>query len=72
MKTVDTYGTFDDILGRSSAQAQAVAHRLRVLIAEVCPEAVEVPWPSQRVAGYGVGPKKMTEHFCYLAAPETI
>jgi hypothetical protein len=28
---------------------------------------VEVPWPRQNVAGYRVGPKKMSEHFCYIA-----
>lgn len=30
------------------------------------PSVVEVPWPRQRVIGYGVGPKKMSEHFCYI------
>jgi hypothetical protein len=25
-------------------------------------------WPHQRTVGYGVGPKKMTEHYAYLAA----
>jgi hypothetical protein len=28
---------------------------------------VEVPWPRQQIAGYGVGPKKMSEHFCHIA-----
>jgi hypothetical protein len=32
------------------------------------PDVVEVSWPRQRVIGYGVGPKKMSEHFCYIAA----
>ena len=27
-----------------------------------------MPWPKQRIIGYGVGPKKMSEHFCYIAA----
>jgi hypothetical protein len=39
----------------------------RALIFDVYPEVVEVPWPRQNVAGYGVGPKKMSEHFCYIA-----
>jgi len=26
-----------------------------------------VPWTRQQIIGYGVGPKKMTEHFCYIA-----
>ena len=29
---------------------------------------VEVPWPKMRMASYGVGPKKKTEHFCYISA----
>ena len=27
-----------------------------------------MPWPNQKIIGYGVGPKKMSEHFCYIAA----
>ena len=30
------------------------------------PNAVEVPWPRLKVIGYGIGPKKSTEHFCYI------
>ena len=43
-----------------------LASRARTLIFDVYPEVVEVPWPRQNVAGYGVGPKKMSEHFCYI------
>ena len=35
------------------------------------PEVVEVPWPKQKIIGYGVGPKKMSEHFCYIAIFKT-
>jgi hypothetical protein len=31
------------------------------------PDVVRVVWPHQRTVGYGVGPKKMTEHYAYLA-----
>jgi hypothetical protein len=31
------------------------------------PGVTEVPWVAQKSAGYGVGPKKMSEHFCYIA-----
>jgi hypothetical protein len=44
-----------------------LATRARSLIFDVYPEVVEVPWPRQNVAGYGIGPKKMSEHFCYIA-----
>ena len=39
----------------------------RALIRSFTPDVVEVPWPRQRVVGYGVGPRKMSEHFCYVA-----
>jgi hypothetical protein len=44
-----------------------LASRTRSLIVDVYPEVVKVPWPRQNVAGYGIGPKKMSEHFCYIA-----
>jgi hypothetical protein len=67
MKIVDTYGSFEEALARSGEPVKEIAKRLRGLIAEIYPEAVEVPWPAQGIIGYGVGPKKMSEHFCYIA-----
>lgn len=68
MRSVDTYGTFEDCIGESSPQAQKLARALRKLISDVYPDAVEGPWPNQQVIGYGVGPKKQTEHFGYIGA----
>lgn len=68
MKTVDTHGTFEEALSGSTDMVQEIAGRLRLLIMEVYPDVVEVPWPKQKIIGYGVGPKKMTEHFCYIGA----
>ena len=67
MKTVDTFGTFKDALARSNPQTKKLANALRRLISEVYPKVVEVPWPRLKVVGYGIGPKKSTEHFCYIA-----
>ena len=58
---------FDEILAESSSQVQRLATRTRALIRAVMPDVVEVPWTRQRVVGYGVGPRKMSEHFCYIA-----
>jgi len=66
MKTVDTLGTFDDALARSNPQTKKLANVLRKLISTVYPKVVEVPWPRLQVIGYGVGPKKSTEHFCNI------
>jgi len=68
MRTVDDYGTFEDAVGKAGAHARALAYRLRKLIVEVMPDVVEVPWPRLRIASYGVGPKKQSEHFCYISA----
>ena len=68
MKTVDTHGSFDDALSGSNSHVDEIARQLRDLIIEIFPEVVEVPWPKQRIVGYGVGPKKMSEHFCYIGA----
>ena len=67
MKALDAVGTFKDAVARSNPHAKQLATALRKLISEVYPKVVEVPWPRQKVIGYGVGPKKLTEHFCYIA-----
>ncbi len=71
MKTVSEHGTFTETLSGSGSEARALARTLRDLIARVYPDAVEVPWPKQKITGYGVGPKKMSEHFCYIGAFKT-
>ncbi|MCZ6530335.1 MAG: DUF1801 domain-containing protein [Chloroflexi bacterium] len=71
MKTINTHGTFEDAIGGSSPEVQSIARRLRELIIEIYPGVLEVPWPKQRLVGYGVGPKKMSEHFCYIGAQST-
>ena len=68
MKTVDTHGTFDDAIAGSSDNVEMIARQLREIIIEIYPDVVEVPWPKQKIIGYGVGPKKMSEHFCYIGA----
>ncbi len=66
MKTVDTYGSFEDAMSGANDLVMKIVIRLRQLILEVYPDAIELPWPKQHIASYGVGPKKMTEHFCYI------
>jgi hypothetical protein len=66
MKTIETHGTFEEVIDDSNLEVQAIARHLRQLIIEIYPEVIEVPWPKQGIAGYGVGPEKMSEHFCYI------
>ncbi len=57
---------FDEIMTSASPHVRDLAMRTRNLIREVLPDVVEVPWVQQRTIGYGVGPKKNSEHFCFL------
>lgn len=66
MKTIDTYGSFEDAMSGANDLVKAIADQLRQLILDVYPDAIELPWPKQHIASYGVGPKKMREHFCYI------
>jgi hypothetical protein len=61
---------FEEIVAGSPKEIRELALACRALIFDVLPQTVEVVWPHQRSAGYGTGPKKMTEQFCWLA-PQT-
>jgi len=65
--TIGDKGTFEDVISRASSEIKEIAHAIRALLAEIKPGITEVPWGNQKIAGYGVGPKKMSEHFCYIA-----
>jgi uncharacterized protein YdhG (YjbR/CyaY superfamily) len=65
---INDYGTFEEALSKASSQARNLANGLRKLICQVMPAVVEVPWPRMRMASYGVGSKKQSEHFCYISA----
>jgi len=62
-----TRGTFEDILSSASPELRPLCKALRRLIASLHKEFVEVVWPRQRIASFGVGPRKMTEHYAYIA-----
>ncbi len=59
--------TFADVLAGRAPLVAELATALRALILDVDPDVVEVPWPRQGTVGYGIGPKKLTEHYAYLA-----
>jgi hypothetical protein len=63
----ETHGTFDDILAAAKPELRSVCKALRSLIASSDNGFVEVVWPKQKIASFGVGPKKMTEHYAYIA-----
>lgn len=54
-------------LQRTTDDGRAAAEAIRALVRRLDADAVEVVWPHQGTVGWGVGPKKMTEHYAYLA-----
>jgi len=60
-------GVFEEMAAGSPPAVTALALAARALIFQVEPRTVEVVWLRQRTAGYGTGPKKLSEHFCWLA-----
>lgn len=58
---------FEAMLSSASPEVAHLGRQAKALIEEVMPHVVEVVWLNQRISGYGVGPKKMSEQFCYIA-----
>jgi len=71
MKSINESGTFKEAIAKSSPELQKLAAAVRKLVEDVHPGVFEVPWPRLRVVGYGIGPKKSTEHFCYIGIYST-
>jgi len=63
---VDDPAAFAQLLDASSPAVADIVRALDGLIRRVDPDVVQVVWTHQRTVGYGVGPKKFTEHYCYL------
>ena len=63
----ETRGSFEDILAGAPPELRPLCEALRRLILSLHPEAVEIAWPRMHIASYGVGPRKMTEHYAYIA-----
>jgi hypothetical protein len=66
-----THGDFTDILSIAGKDLRPICTSLRRLIASSHGDFVEVVWPRQHIASYGVGPKKMSEHYAYISVQES-
>jgi hypothetical protein len=58
---------FKDLLGATPKLQGEIGVILHDLILDLLPDAFESVWPKQNIASYGIGPKKMSEHFVYIA-----
>ena len=62
-----TEAGLDELLARVSPEVGILVRAADELIRRTDPDVVRIVWPHQRTVGYGVGPKKMSEHYAYLA-----
>lgn len=60
------HGNFSDILAVADKAARPICIRLRAVILSAHKNALEVVWPKLGIASFGVGPRKMTEHYAYI------
>ena len=58
---------WDALLAQLTPEVATLVTATDELIRRTDPEVVRVVWPHQKTVGYGVGPKKMSEHYAYLA-----
>jgi hypothetical protein len=59
-------GTLDELLDGTPPAVGAIARRLKSIILEIHPEAVEVVRLGDGAATLGTGPRKMLEGYAYL------
>ncbi len=62
-----THGRFEDILVGATPELRTLCESLRGTLAALHKGFVEVVWPRQKIASFGVGPRKMSEHYAYIA-----
>jgi hypothetical protein len=64
--TETKYGTFADLIQLTAIELRPLLERLREIVIEIDPAAVEVVRLGDRAATYGLGPKKMSEGYVYI------
>src|SRR6266851_10225025 len=64
-------GSFSDILALADVGLRPICVELRKSIMAAHKGAFEIVWPKHRIASFGVGPKKMTEHYAYIGVQKS-
>jgi hypothetical protein len=67
MSANQTHGSFEDVLRAAGPKLRPLCRALRNLIGSLDADFVEVVWPRQGIASFGVGPRKMSEHYAYIS-----
>lgn len=59
-------GTFDELMNETDESLRPIARRLRDVILQLHPQAVEIVPLGDRAATYGFGPRKMPDGYVYI------
>jgi Domain of unknown function (DU1801) len=62
-----TRDTFEDILAGAKPALRPVCISLWRKIAALHQDFTEISGPRQKIASFGIGPRKMSEHYAYIA-----
>src|SRR5687768_2408743 len=62
----DERAAFAAVVAESAPEIRELALAVRDLVYDVYPDTIEVVWPRQGTVGWGIGPKKLSEQFCYF------
>ncbi len=65
------FGTFDELVAGFDSEIMSISRNLRALILKIHPDVVEVVRLGDGAASYGIGPKKMSEAYCYIMPKES-
>jgi hypothetical protein len=57
---------FEEIIKDRSESVKEIARAVRDKFFEIYPDVDETVWIKQKTAGYGIGPKKMSQHFGWI------
>jgi len=66
-----THGSFSQVRTMASPSLRPVGDCLRELITLLDGAPVEIVWPRHQISSYGVGPKKMTQHYAYIGVQQS-
>lgn len=63
---VDDQAAFAAFVAGLPAGVAEIVRAADALVRSVDPAVTQVLWAHQRTVGYGIGPKKLSEHYAYL------
>lgn len=71
MTLADKQGAFADVLRAAAPALRPLCTGVRNLVASLDKDTVIVVWPKLGIASFGIGPRKMTEHYAYLGVQQS-